>query len=504
MTPTRRRRTALPVLLTALVLSTALTACTSGGSTTTPATTAVTTSRATPGAPAPTAGAGITQAPGSSLPVGAKFDWSRFDLSKPFLTGLGPSTPTFYEMVWCDVEPTRGARDWSTLDAVVTQAASIKADFMLKIRVGACWATGDTKATKVRGRKTESLMPTDLTQYRQFVTDTVARYAPRGVHEYAVENEINSPSFWGGSVDDFAKLMGVASSAIRAADPLARVVDMGVSSTAYGVGIAQRLLDQGKDAEAVSAWNTYYERRIGTRGDKIPQVADAAQLRDALGLPQNARNAQYLALAATLATTKVVDVRQVHFYESYASATLFTDYLRATTAPGVAIEAWEVGQFVRSQQLNDQERTDQLVKTVALLLGGGVSKVLWLPLVVNPNGRNGGDEPRYGLIEPDGSVRATGTVFAAMAKAAAGATISGISTPRASGVMFTRATGTSAFVWATAATITVSPSAGKLLAPAASNGGAAAPPASGGQLDSTSPREIQATGSPTDLIKALS
>ncbi len=502
MTPTRRRRRALHVLLSAFALTATLVACTGSGSTTGPTGATVPTTTAASGTG--TSGVVVTQAPGTSLPVGAKFDWSRFDLSKPFLTALGPSTPTFYEMVWCDVEPKQGARDWSTLDQVVAQAATIKADFMLKIRVGACWATGDTKATKVRGRKTESLMPTDLEAYRQFVTATVARYAPKGVHEYAIENEINSPSFWGGSVTDFEKLMGVASSAIRAADPKAEVVDMGVSSTAYGVGIAARLLEQGKDAEAVAAWNTYYERRIGTRGDKIPKVADAGQLRDTLALTQNARNAQYLALATKLATDKVVDVRQVHFYESYQAAGLFTDYLRATTPPGTAIEAWEVGQFVRTQKLTDQERTDQLIKSVALLLGGGVSKVLWLPLVVNPDGRNGGDEPRYGLIEPDGAVRATGKAFEAMAKASAGATISGISTGRTAGVMFAGKAGTSAFVWASTGSVTVPPSAGTLLAPASSAGAGSAAPSSGGQLDSTSPREIQTTGSPADLLKALS
>ncbi|GAA1882338.1 hypothetical protein [Lapillicoccus jejuensis] len=491
----RRRRPAAAAALLALALSTVLGACT-GSSAPSPTPTSST--------PAPTAAPTgvVTQAPGRTLALGAKFDWSRVDLARSYVAQLGADVPTFYELTWCDVEPQQGKRDWSAVDTVVQQARSLKVSMMLKLRVGACWATGDQQATKARGRKTESLMPADMTTYRSWVIEAVKRYSAQGVHVYAVENEVNSPSFWGGSIGDLEQLVTAAATAIRAADPQAKVADMGISSTAYGAGIAQRLLDQGQDAQAVKAYNTYYERRFGTRGKQIVEVTSADDLKTALSSDQASRNLEYLQLTTKLLADKVTDLRQVHFYESYQAAPLLMDYLRATTPSGVPVQVWEAGQFLRGGSLTDQERVDQMVKTVAVLLGRGASMVLWLPLVPNPDGRNA-DEPRYGLLEPDGSVRGTGKAFVAMARASAGATIEGIATKRADGVAFTAGGRTHAFVWATSGSVTLPADAGSVSTPTAtatSGGGGGA----GGSLGTTSPQQVTTTQSAGDLVKALS
>ncbi|MGB8380335.1 MAG: hypothetical protein WCG47_03635, partial [Dermatophilaceae bacterium] len=326
------------------------------------------------------------------------------------------------------------------------QTAGVR--LMIKIRVGTCWATpGDANYVRGQKNKTESSMPSDLTKYAAFVKSVVQRYP--GVTAYAIENEINSASFWSGTPADFEKLYGVAAKAVREANPNAKVVDPGISSTAYGAGIAQRLLDTGKPAEAVAAYNTYYARRFGTRGDQLTQVADVAGLRAALASEQAQRNLAYLALAEKLAGSGAVDVRQVHFYESPQAAPLFVDYLRATTPSSVPIEAWEVGQFNRSDDPPEQVRANEMTQTVSTLLGGGMRNVIWLPLVSNPNGRNS-DEPRYGLLEPDGSVRQTGQAFQAMSKAAAGASVAPVSGNGLSGVAFESGGQTTAFVWASA------------------------------------------------------
>ncbi len=245
-------------------------------------------------------------------------------------------------------------------------------------------------------------MPKDMSKYNAFVTSVVKRYSAQGVHTYAVENEINSESFWGGTTTEFESLIKAAAGSIHAADPSAAVADPGISSTAYGAAIAKRLVDQGKVPDAVKAWNTYYSRRIGTRGEQIQSVTDGASLAAALASPQSTRNLEYLALAEKLQKDKVVDIRQVHFYESWQAAPAFVDYLKATTPAGMPIEAWEVGQFLKDGSLTDEKRAQEMVKTVSVLLAGGVRRVLWLPLVMNPVGRNS-NEPRYGLLNPDGS-----------------------------------------------------------------------------------------------------
>src|SRR5947209_17911778 len=105
-------------------------------------------------------------------------------------------------------------------------------------------------------------MPADMAKYEAFLTDAVKRYSPMGVRNYAIENEVNAPIHWAGTSADYVTVVTAAGRAIHAADPNARVMDGGLGSTVYGEAIARRLLDQGKDAEAVSAYERYYVRRF--------------------------------------------------------------------------------------------------------------------------------------------------------------------------------------------------------------------------------------------------
>ena len=435
-----------------------------------------------------------------TAPLGAKYDWSRFDIVSPYLKNLSGSS-TFYELVWCDIEPTEGKQDWATMDAVARKAKTVGAQLMIKIRVGSCWATTQSDPQHVRGtkNKTESFMPKDMSKYNAFVTSVVKRYAAQGVHTYAVENEINSESFWGGSTTEFESLAKAAAASIRAADPAAAVADPGISSTAYGAAIAKRLMDQGKVAEALKAWNTYYSRRIGTRGEQLQSVTDGASLSAALASPQAARNLEYLALAEKLQKDKVVDIRQVHFYESWQAAPAFVDYLKATTPPGMPIEAWEVGQFLKDGTLTEEQRAQEMVKTVSVLLAGGVRRVLWLPLVMNPVGRNS-NEPRYGLLDPDGSTRLTGTAFTAMAKAAAGATATAVSGKGLSGVALEKDGKTQVFAWSQAGDVTIKLGPGEVVKPVTAQGGSGA---TGSAKVGAAPVQITSNRTVSELLSTL-
>lgn len=401
------------------------------------------------------------QTAGEQTPTGAKYDWGQFDTYRDYAAGLKGAS-TFYELVWCQMEPTRGQVDWRTLDRIVSQATEVGVDLMLKIRVGSCWATQGS-AQYVRGakNKTESLMPTDLGVYSDFVSSLVKRYAPRGVHEYSVENEINSASFWGGTPQEYLALVGAASSAIRAADPAAIVVDPGISSTAYGYGIADRLLQQGRTAQAIAAYNQYYVNRAGVRSN-ISTVSTAAELRTQLADAKARRNLDYLAMDTQLLKSGVVDVRQIHFYETSASIPALDGYLRATTPAGMPIEAWEVGSFVRGQDVANDASTVEMVKKVALLLAAGVRKVLWLPLLANSGTGRNSDEPRTGLLNPDGTERPAGKVYAMMAADARGASWTGVASGGLAGVTMTRDGHTVAYLWATGAPIRITAGGGSI------------------------------------------
>jgi hypothetical protein len=360
----------------------------------------------------PASGSPADQAAQGRHPLGVKWDWSLVDLSASYLRQLAGGT-TFYELVWCDVERKEGERDWNRPDRVVRDTRQLGFTLQLKIRVGSCWATGG-RGQHVRGvkEKTESLPPHDMGRYEGFVRDVVRRYARMGVHEYAVENEINSPIMWGGTPDQYIQLARVAAAAIRDEDPRGVVVDPGISSTAYGWAMAKRLLDQGRADEAVRVYDAYYERRFSTRGRELPRVNNAGGLRIALRGEQAQRNLGYLGVVRRLAGERVFDIYQLHFYEKWSNVPALVDYLHSLVPRGMPIEAWEVGMFWPEGGPDERMRAQELTKTVTALLAGGVREVIWLPLMQDDADR----EKRYGLLDPQGKLREAGRALLRMAE----------------------------------------------------------------------------------------
>src|SRR5262245_56239815 len=221
---------------------------TSGPGATTGSTSAGTGSASTASPPA----SGTT----AGMPIGVIWDYTKQDDFRPYLERLRGGA-TWYELEWCQVQPEQnGPIDWSRADKNVARAASVGIETLLRVRVGSCWATGGQRFDPGRGGLGYSVSapPTDLAAYEAFLRAVVERYRPQGVHEYAIENEVNGEGFWRGSASDYEALVRAGAGAIRAADPKARVLDAGLSSTAWGVAMAASLLDQGKDDEAVRAY----------------------------------------------------------------------------------------------------------------------------------------------------------------------------------------------------------------------------------------------------------
>jgi hypothetical protein len=397
----------------------------------------------------PTLVSGGFRAPVDSPELGTKTDWSNLGGVRSYLRSLSGGV-TFYEVPWCEIEPQPGVFDWSNPDVVVNSAASLGFTTMLKIRVGQCWATGKSPQY-VRGvqHKTESGMPQDLTAYAGFVRRVVNRYSSLGVHEYAVENEVNSASFWSGTPDEYGTLVGVAAKAIHAADPRAEVLDSGMSSTATGYGVANWLLSHGSPGEAIAAYNSYFTNRIGTRGDEIVHADSQAQLKSLLGSQQGRRNAAFIAVTNRLIRNHVVDVRQVHFYEQWSAVPYLMQYLDAVTPAQTPLEIWEMGAFIGSSHLSTQQRSANLIKTVALALSEGADKAVWLPVDLDPS-QTPDDGRLFGLLTVDDRERASSRAFRAISAAAKGAQTVAIRGHGIVGVGFDRGGRSTVFIWAAA------------------------------------------------------
>ena len=410
----------------------------------------------TPSASSPSSPSPSPSSSGPSVPVrfGSKWDWNKVASAESWIRSQAPGV-TFFEFQWCDVSPTGGPPDWALLDRVVDRSRDLGVEMMLKIRTGTCAVTGGTaKFTRGAKNKSESRLPKDLAAYAAFVTSVVQRYSPRGVHTYAVENEINGETFWSGTGAEFEQLFAVAAKAIKAADPSARISDGGISSTAYGAAIVTRLLAQGKEAEAIDAWNAYYERRIGVRGRQIVRVTNRAELDEMLAGDQAKRNLAMLAADERILASGLADIRQVHFYEAPEAVPLLVEYLKATTPAGIELQAWEVGSFVKGRDPSEAEMASDVVRTSAALIAGGSTMVIWLPLAFNPGGDNS-DEPRSGLLDGSGAPRAGAKAFSAMREAATNASVRAVDADGLLGVSFTRDGATKAYVWKAGSALTV-------------------------------------------------
>ena len=437
LTPLRRPAARLAAVVA--VLAVGLTACTGSSGNDRVATPTLSVSpSATP-----------TQPAEGGSPLGAKWDWPRAGLYQSYLQQV-TGTRTFYEMVWCDQQAAADKPvDWTTTDRVVQQSNALGITMMLKIRVGLCWATGGTaQFTRGNKNKTESAMPKDMGQYTKFVTSVVQRYSAMGVKEFAIENEINSRSFWAGSPDDYRTLVTAASHAIHQADPSAEVVDAGLSSTSYGYGIAQSLLSAGNGAEAVKAYSDYFQRRIGTRGDQLPAVTSTSPAPGCLELGPG---------QAQPGLSGVDDVSRPGqgrrrppdpLLRAVDQRAAPADLRQGRDAPtATPVEAWEVGQFWKGSDAEDTERSNEIVKSLTLLLGGGLRGRDLAAAGLQPGGRNG-DEPRYGLLNADGSERVAGQMMAAMVTASRGATVRSVTAHGLTGVAFDHGSSADLFVWA--------------------------------------------------------
>ena len=437
MTRAPRRGRALAAGLVAGLL--ALTACT--GSDPSPAPS----SQSPVPPPAPSSAAGVT-----ASPLGLEWDWPRADRYAGLLTDLRGGS-RWYEMEWCLVEPQQGQRDWTAVDRNIARVRERGLEVFLKIRTGSCWATRPLPGGRARGPFSPSGAPVDEAVYTEFVRAVAQRYAPQGVRTYAIENEVNAEDFWAGTPEEYARIAEVGTAAVHSVDAGLRVADNGLSSTAYGVALAQQLLDQGRDEDAVRAYDQYYERRFARREEDFPRADNAEDLRRALATPQSQRNLRYVEVSVDLARRKVVDLYQLHLYERWTNAAPVVAYLRAAMADAVPIEAWEVGIFWPQQDPDFQVLADETAKMLASLFASGVQKALWLPAAFNPEGR-GEEEVRWGLFEPDGAERPAANVLRVLAQATGGGVSSWapVDRPGLTGAVLTGPAGALAILWSSA------------------------------------------------------
>jgi hypothetical protein len=382
--------------------------------------------------------------PAVAQPLGIKYAQNKVDAYAPLLEQVQGGS-TFFAFSWCDVEPTQGTYNWSSTDKAVASAKRFNEQLMFKVSTGSCWATKPSSGAKGNGRN-YSEVPKDPGQYRSFVSDLLNRYWSMGVHEWAVENEVNGPNHYAGTTSDYDALVRAFAEAAKADHPDAVVLDQGNSSTAWGVGIVQALLDQNQDDAALAAYRSYYAARFGARDKDFPPVSTASELRQASKGSLWQRDLAFLSESVKLRQAGVIDALQVHFYEPWANVPALMNYIHTAFPKGTPVEVWEAGIYSQSGPTDLAAQANDVVKLTTLLLADGCRRVNYLPAAADPGGK-GAAENNWGLLEPDGAARPAGDAFARLAALVSSGTYAPVQKDGLQGLTITRADGSSAVVW---------------------------------------------------------
>ncbi|TMQ91781.1 hypothetical protein ETD83_29315 [Actinomadura soli] len=306
---------------------------------------------------------------------------------------------TFHDITWCGVERARGRQRWQAEDKVVDDALRRGYELLVRIRIGSCWASG--RAPSSAPRISASYPPADLDAYRGFVRSLVTRYAAKGVHLYAIENEIDTVNHWGADPAAYPPVARAGAAAVRDADPRARLADAGLSSSGYGLAVAKAWADAGRQRPAVSFYQAFYERR---RNGRLPEVWDGNGLRAAFASSTGRRILAAHEAVTGLDKARVFDIYQLHYYDPWRLAGHVVDEIRRRVPPGMPIEAWEAGSFWPGPDYDAAGHAGETVRLASDLLARGVRRVVYLPLFHTP-GAVAPKETWRGLYAADGTAR---------------------------------------------------------------------------------------------------
>ena len=151
-----------------------------------------------------------------------------------------------------------------------------------------------------------------------------------------------------------------------------------------GTGVVLDLLAQGKDDEALEAYQRYYARRHTSRTRDYPALSTQEELQALIATEKWQYNDAVIEATLGLAEDGVIDRLQMHFYERWDAAPLLIEFFRSRIPADMPIEAWEVGLFDVDESKSEAALTEEVTKTVSQLLAYGVGRVLWLPLAADP------------------------------------------------------------------------------------------------------------------------
>ncbi len=171
---------------------------------------------------------------------------------------------------WEEVEPTKGEYNFEKFDEIVDAAEKANINLLFTAKELSSWATVAVPTTG--GPYLASSPAKDINDWKNLLTLFVNRYKDRDIEiSYEIENEVNSPAFWNGTIDEYVFVLKESYSTIKSVDSntivLAASFACGVTKNIPNDKITQtkeefeldleKILDS-KSFDVLSVHNYYY------------------------------------------------------------------------------------------------------------------------------------------------------------------------------------------------------------------------------------------------------
>lgn len=325
---------------------------------------------------------------------------------------------------WAIAEPAPGQLSFETQnDAIIASVESQGLRLFPTLYVGRGWMNGNPPGQLAGGSR--SFPPDDLSSawsddygyspsYYNFVFQFIRHYA--GHFDYvAIENEANSKLFWGGTTEDYIRLLQTAHLAIQAADPNVMVVDSGMVSAAWGLCVALDYIDSGQMSReaAVQLALAYYSAEAASTG----RLTTAKQVEQALKQTRVQEQCdRYEYILDHLGGA--VEAVNFHFYEDYRALPIVTDWIRSRmTSAGYSagLLSHEFGQRGPDVEYAEGEQHAQSVfKKLVMGASQGLEVMVWFSADTINTAAPSPD--KVGLFDADGRPRLAAQAFATVAE----------------------------------------------------------------------------------------
>lgn len=314
------------------------------------------------------------------------------------------------EVGWCDTEPEPGRPDFASVDAEVDATARMGFAPLLRIRVGTCWATGDTGPSGPASRP-----PLDMNAYAAFVATVAARYSDAA--GFGIEAAFDSDSSWAAPPEAYPAVLSVAADAVRRSAPGKAVVGAGISSVGTGVLLAGSVLAGGRPAAAVTLWDDFFSRRFEQADFPFQPARDVATLEAQLLGDTGSR---VRAAAAVLpAIAAAADAVALEYFEKWQFLHSVVALLGAATGGSRPLVGWDVGIAWPGEDYDGAVAGDELAKLLVEGTLNGVERMVYRPAVSQQEAIGRGEVLR-GLFLASGAPQPPADALVAMVDATAG------------------------------------------------------------------------------------